>query len=533
MKTVQTLNMERFIWHNLLNCYLRELHPPTHQVAQDLYIEFPHTHQTLKVALMSTDPLQFGDQIWLKVQHTWHPTRWQEVGEVMSRELTSQTGQENPEFLHQLEESARFTLRFLQDASPAPQDSYLHSEQSLMLGHRFHPTPKSRSGSLSSWEKYSPELKTRFALRYFAVQETYFETNAPDLTRFEHENIKAPEGYRLLPAHPWQAKLALAQPAIKHALQQGILLDLGEGTVEYAPTSSIRTLYREDHPWFYKFSLHARITNCLRKNAHYELTGAALLTEHLRPVLQDLARVFPETRILLEPAYCTVRLDPSSQEYLGMLLRENPAPDLKEGESLVLCAALTDEATQHPAHLSNVPSKDLLPWWKAYLQQTVPPVLHLFFQHGVVLEPHLQNVLIVLREGLPVSAIFRDLEGTKILPEHQSDLLQNAPAEVKRSVTYDRDRGWKRVAYCLLVNHLLEVGKAVLIQNPQLKKAVWQALADEIQAYQQKFGEQPELQDLLGGAPLPAKANLLNRWQRQADREAGYVPLENPLKGLL
>ncbi|GEM44672.1 IucA/IucC family protein [Deinococcus cellulosilyticus] len=530
--TVQTLHVERFIWHNLLNCYLRELQPPTRQVGRDLHIELPRTHQLLKVALQSADPLQFGEQIWLKVHHQWHPTRWQEVGEVLARELTAQTGEENPEFLHQLEESARFTLRFLQDASPAPQDSYLHSEQSLTLGHRFHPTPKSRSGSLSSWEKYSPELKTRFVLRYFAVQEAYFETNAPDLTRFEHENIKAPEGYRLLPAHPWQARLALAQPAIKQALEKGILLDLGEGSVHYAPTSSIRTLYREGHPWFYKFSLHARITNCLRKNAHYELTGAALLTEHMRPVLQDLAQVFPETRVLLEPAYCTVKLDTHSKEYLGMLLRENPAPDLRDGEALVLCATLTDEAAQHPAHLSRVSSKDLLPWWKAYLRQTVAPVLHLFFQHGVVLEPHLQNVLIVLRDGLPAQAIFRDLEGTKVLPEHHSDLLQNAPQEVRKAITYDRDQGWKRVAYCLLVNHLLEVGKGILIQNPQLKQDAWQALADEVEAHQQKFGAEPELQDLLSGSPLPGKANLLNRWQRQADREAGYVPVANPLKEL-
>jgi hypothetical protein len=39
---------------------------------------------------------------------------------------------------------------------------------------------------------------------------------------------------------------------------------------------------------------------------------------------------------------------------------------------------------------------------------------------------------------------------------------------------------------------------------------------------------------LLAGVPLPAKANLLTRWERKADREAGYVRLPSPLaEGLL
>ena len=46
------------------------------------------------------------------------------------------------------------------------------------------------------------------------------------------------------------------------------------------------------------------------------------------------------------------------------------------------------------------------------MRQVAPPVLHALFGHGVVFEPHLQNVLVgVDGDGLPVQAIFRDLEG--------------------------------------------------------------------------------------------------------------------------
>ncbi|HXA58314.1 MAG TPA: hypothetical protein VNW94_04065, partial [Streptosporangiaceae bacterium] len=42
-------------------------------------------------------------------------------------------------------------------------------------------------------------------------------------------------------------------------------------------------------------------------------------------------------------------------------------------------------------------------------------------------------------------------------------------------------------------------------------------------------GDPLGLRVLLSGVPLPAKANLLLRWTRQADRHADYVPLPSPL----
>jgi hypothetical protein len=40
----------------------------------------------------------------------------------------------------------------------------------------------------------------------------------------------------------------------------------------------------------------------------------------------------------------------------------------------------------------------------------------------------------------------------------------------------------------------------------------------------------PELRAVLAGVPLPAKANLRVRWARDADRDAGYVTVPNPLR---
>jgi len=42
----------------------------------------------------------------------------------------------------------------------------------------------------------------------------------------------------------------------------------------------------------------------------------------------------------------------------------------------------------------------------------------------------------------------------------------------------------------------------------------------------------PELRAVLAGVPLPAKANLRVRWARDADRDAGYVTVPNPMRHL-
>jgi siderophore synthetase component len=65
--------------------------------------------------------------------------------------------------------------------------------------------------------------------------------------------------------------------------------------------------------------------------------------------------------------------------------------------------------------------------------------------------------------------------------------------------------------------------------HPALEPALWGLVRDHLGAYARSAGDPLRLRGVLSGAPLPAKANLLLRWSRQADRHAGYVPLPSPL----
>ncbi|MGX2998779.1 IucA/IucC family protein [Streptomyces sp. JNUCC 64] len=552
--------------HTLLNCLLREVSGPERQsavIGGHLLLRLPRRGVLLRVALRRTSLLgahRFTGPVTERLappsgpgQDAGGPGGWAEVGWLrlagyVRAELSLRTGTDNDEFLEQVAASHR-AVRAAGDAprrttavlGDDPTAVYLASEQSLLLGHRFHPTPKAHGGDPARWAAYAPEAGASFPLRMLAVRAglTAEESAEPSATAPLDRLRTVPDGFRLLPAHPWQYELLGDHPVLRAALDRGDVVDLGPGGRDVRPTSSVRTLHTDDG--FLKFSLNVRITNCLRKNAAYELTGAVVLTRLLAPVLADLAARFPRVAVLREPAYRSLALpgpdgrpDRSLLEGFGVIVREGLERRLRPGATPLLAAAVADEYPCGPAQVSRLLADadpgTALRWWSAYLRLLVPPVLAAYFDHGVVLEPHLQNVVVcVAADGTPVQLLLRDLEGTKLVPGHHADALAALPPEVAGPLTYDARRGWDRVAYCLFVNHAAEVLAALADLHPGQERALWAELRASVEEYAREHGRPPELRALLAGVPLPAKANLLARWERSADRDAGYVRLPSPL----
>ncbi|GAA0676938.1 IucA/IucC family protein [Streptomyces malaysiensis subsp. malaysiensis] len=548
--------------HTLLNCLLREVSGPERQsVVADgwLRLRLPRCGVLLRVGLRRASLIgahRFTGPVSEQRDGAWAEVSWRELAERVQRELQLRTGVRNDEFLDQVASShagmtAALEARGERSAPPAAadttaHDAYLASEQSLLFGHRFHPTPKARTGSADSWSRFAPEAGARFPLHHLAVRQEYVreESARPGALaaldrqggqRGQDGQGAVPEGFRLLPAHPWQYAMLREHRVLRAALARGEVLDLGPGGAEFAPTASVRTLY--DGRDFLKFSLNVRITNCLRKNADYELSGAVALTRLLEPVAADLAARFPGCELLREPAYRTLDLGGERQliEGFGVIVREGLAARLRPGLTALLAAAVADEYPTSGAQISrllpDVGPDRLSAWWRAYLDLLVPPVLAAYFDHGVVLEPHLQNVVIGVdpADGTPRQVLFRDLEGTKLVPEHHAAALAALPEAVARPLTYERERGWDRVVYCLLVNHVAEMVAALADRCPGLEPALWSAVRRVLCERSAAHDHPPALRALVAGVPLPAKANLLTRWARRADRHAGYVRIASPL----
>ncbi|MFB9678071.1 IucA/IucC family protein [Streptosporangium vulgare] len=557
----------------LLRCCVREIAGPRGQVRhEEPYVLLRVAGTRLRARAHGGLALRFeGRPEWLE-NGSWQPLSADLLVRLVEAELgggegagaradeseSMGAGGGNEEFAGQVAASrdALATLIAARREVPPPADPWLASEQALVFGHPFHPSPKARGGE--GWLRYAPEAHASFPLRLLGVRDDVLaeggDTGALD------ELGQAPPGYSLLPAHPWQLELLAADLAAP--LADGRLVDLGEGSRPAVPTSSVRTLYEPLIDRCLKFSLDVRITNCVRKNSWYELAGAVELSRRLEPVFLDLAASFPGTRWLPEPGYRSAELGTRLLEGLGVIVRMSPWSVCRPGVTPLLSGALAagpqgagavpggvpgvawPVAEAVPGGVPGVawpiagavpggvaepggwPVADPVRWWRAYVERVAPPVLDAYLGHGVVLEPHLQNVLIgVDAEGLPVEAVFRDLEGTKLVAGRHD--LSGLPGRVAEALTYDAASGWNRVVYCLMVNHLAEI--AASLAGTGSTRELWAVAGEVLTEYAASRGWPRPLSELLSGAPLPAKANLSVRWARSADRSAGYVTVANPL----
>jgi len=528
--------------HTLLNCLIREVSGPEGQLTYDgshLVIRLPRRDLVLRIRVRRTSLIgahRFGGPAQTRAADGWANVTWRRLAELIAQELELRSGETNHEFVDQVAESqaamsAVLTARPASDPG-SDQLDYLASEQALVYGHRFHPTPKGRSGAIDRWLPFAPEAGARVRLRHLAVPRELIREEGVDAAALTLlDGLGGSADQAVLPVHPWQFSLLRSHHGLDAALRSGRITDLGERGVETVPTASVRTLWHPDLRAFLKFSLNVRITNCVRKNASYELRGAVALTRLLAPVADDLRTRFPGTTVLAEPAYRTLDLGPDLVEGFGVIVREQLP--VQAGVTPLLAGAIADEHPTSPAQVGALIERsggDALTWWHHYLALVVPPVLHAYFHHGVVFEPHLQNVVVgVTDDGWPQQVFLRDMEGTKLLPARHAAALADLPDDVQQQVTYDAQRGWNRVVYCLLVNHVAEVLAGIADRYPALERQLWDEVSARLDAYARQYGSSPQLRALLSGVPLPAKANLLIRWERRADRHAGYLALPNPL----
>ncbi|MBB2747567.1 UNVERIFIED_ORG: siderophore synthetase component [Microbispora rosea subsp. rosea] len=506
----------------LLRCWLREVGGPRgHVHAAGPHLTLRVAGTPVRVRVSGGIALRFDGPPEHLAEGRWRPLDLPSFVALVERELDGG----NEEFAAQVRAGREAVAAILAARARAvpPADPWLASEQALVAGHPFHPAPKARSGD--GWLDYAPETHARFAPRLLGVRADLVAQEG-DTTALDAFG-DAPAGYVPLPAHPWQLDLLAAE--LRGPLADGRLVDLGTGPRAIVPTSSVRTVYDPGTGMCLKFSLDVRITNCVRKNAWYELSGAVELTRRLTPVFERLARSFPGTRWLPEPGYRSAALGTRLLEGLGVIVRSGPWAVCGPGTTPVLAGALAAGADGVPEAVLTRRAADPVGWWEAYVERVAFPVLDAFFEHGVVLEAHVQNVLVGFdAAGWPVEAVFRDLEGTKLVSGRHD--LTGVPGEVAGPLSFDAARGWNRVAYCLFVNHLAEVAATVAGTADDVLSALWAVARESLERYvaDHTTDSVAPLTRLLAGTPLPAKANLGVRWARAADRAAGYVPVPSP-----
>ena len=268
----------------LLNCYLREYALPRNEVnlndqAQDLPMSLRQANsRCISIRLPSGRLIVRIDRASLLGRchyisapyfkgnnQSWRPLDAHELARLLCTPLSG--ADRVGEMLQQIGNSLQITRTFLRHSRPANQaaDSLLASEQHQLWGHALHPTPKSREGiSHDDLLTCSPEVGARFQLHWFKVDPTLIRHQGED-PRSTLRQLSGREG--AYPCHPWEVARVLADPLVQRAQQQGLITYLGPLGQAMYPTSSVRTLYHPQMAYFMKFSMHVRLTNCVRKNA--------------------------------------------------------------------------------------------------------------------------------------------------------------------------------------------------------------------------------------------------------------------------
>ncbi|PAA06483.1 IucA/IucC family protein [Pseudomonas fragi] len=551
----------------LLNCYLREYALPRNEAdlnyqAQDvpmslrqagarcISISLPGGRLVVRIdsASLLGRCHYIGAPYFKGNQQGWRPLEAQELASLLCTPLSG-AGRVG-EMLQQFANSLQITRAFLRHSRPANEaaDSLLASEQHQLWGHALHPTPKSREGiSHNDLLACSPEVGACFQLHWFKIDPALFRHQGEDPRSTLQQLSGRDDAY---PCHPWEVARILADPLVQRAQQQGLIEYLGPLGQAMFPTSSVRTLYHPQLAYFMKFSMHVRLTNCVRKNAWYELDSAVALTHLLRPVMSELAIRQPDFLLMPEPAASSLDLGALGTleqarevtECFGIVYRENLSmADRGAYQPQVAMALFTWDLqgrsvcrhqVRRYADITGLGIEQAtLNWLDAYAAKMLGGVLHCLFRQGVALEPHLQNTVVgFAQDGLPNRVWIRDLEGTKLVPEiWPAERLSALDERTRNSVYYSAQKAWQRVAYCALVNNLGEAIFHLANGSDALEQQLWTRTGELLHEQCAFLGHPQQLRELCAGAPFPGKENFMTRLMMRADREAGYTQLPSPL----
>ncbi|KQT89900.1 IucA/IucC family protein [Methylobacterium sp. Leaf469] len=300
-------------------------------------------------------------------------------------------------------------------------------DAALWEGHPYHPCFKTRTGfTLDDHRRYGPEGAAPFRLEWLGVRRDAVALRFPgteadfrraelgvDLDRLERRLHAAGHSFAthaVLPVHPWQMR-HLEAGALRPWLAEGRAVALGAAGARYGASQSLRTLHNLDDPHAasVKLALSVVSTSSLRAlDPHFVLTGPALSDWLAAIVAGDpLLRGPYRVDVLREYAAALADRDGPLAGQVAALWRESPR--LAPGEAAVPFNALMACEPDGTAFVAPwLLRHGLRAWLDRLVEVAVLPVWHLLVAHGIAVEAHGQNMILVHRDGWPERVILRD-----------------------------------------------------------------------------------------------------------------------------
>ncbi|QKT08970.1 IucA/IucC family siderophore biosynthesis protein [Gordonia sp. X0973] len=430
-------------------------------------------------------------------------------------------------------------------------------ESAMTEGHPCFIANAGRIGfSADDLRRYAPEFGPRMRLTWLAVWADDVEFAAmsdvdydalidaelgaarQDFDALLAERGLDPADYRYLPAHPWQwanraARLFAGQVAA------GRIVELGPSPDEYQPQQSIRTLFNVSEPSRNYTKVSLSITNMgftRGMSADYMGTTPVINDwvrnrigddEYLRSigfeVLYEVAAIGyrnPAVNAVTQPGS-------EYRKMLAALWRQSPVPLLRDGETLSTMAALLHvDHTGEPfvgalVERSGLPARE---WLRSYLDAYLHPITYLLYAHELKFSPHGENLILVLRDGVPVRSILKDIGEEVFILGDAPDLPEEAVRAKSQEADETRNLGILSDVFDDFFRPLAALlHRFGIVDDDEF----WQEVAASINALQ---AQHPELAERFArwdvfapsfGAIHLNQLQLRNR-QRMADHEIPY-----------
>ncbi|MDP4547545.1 IucA/IucC family siderophore biosynthesis protein [Marinobacter sp. MDS2] len=346
----------------------------------------------------------------------------------------------------------------------------LHGEaldRAIHEGHPYHPCFKSRLGfGADDLMRYSPETSTGFRLHWVAVPRRYLDSQLPasDLAFWQAELgeetaflLRAAfhrvgidwQAYGAMPMHPWQWRHLSTGPLAKQ-LGDVDIRDLGPLGDRYQPSQSLRSLFNMNRPGqaCLKLPLGIHNTSSRRHLEPHSVPSAPAISRWLEAIVESDPRLSRDYPLRLLPEYASLSFiaQPGTlpgqhplEGELAAIWRTSLRARLNEDEQAIPLNALFQwQPDGQPFIESWIERYGLEPWLNATLSALILPVWHMLAAHGVGLEAHAQNSLLVMRQGWPNALLLRDFHDSVEYARNYLAAATPEPDLGERQAAYDQ-----------------------------------------------------------------------------------------------
>jgi siderophore synthetase component len=432
-------------------------------------------------------------------------------------------------------------------------------EQWGAVGHPHHPCAKTRIGFTAQDSlRYAPEFGARIDVPWAAVRRDRLAVEAvtPDLDaaaflagyfpaamerwrRAVAASGADPEAYLPLAVHPWQWREVVVSRFAEEIARGDLLKPDGVETGCLAMLS-LRTLAPidpADGPCL-KLPLSIQVTSSRRELGPAVVAAGPWMTRRLEATLERDGRLRRSLAVLGEPLGLHIRPAHPGDGRSGMLsvLLRGPVADLlRPGEIAIPVAALfvPSPVSGQPLflELAAAAGEGVAAFFGDYCDVVLGAFLRLSLLHGIALEAHQQNSLVVVDERQRIARIVARDFGARVLAD-SIDPSDPVPGAAREMVVADRDALREMVSHAVLESHVREL-VALLARHRALPPATsWSrvrtaiedvlgGLADELDA-----GTLEDERAALFGRPWRVKSLL--RMRIAEDPGDSFIDTRNP-----